>query len=199
MKRIRYVAWAAIAVLAIGLGLYVMRGSLPKSLSDLPLAAKFGAPFMLTAHDGTRFDSKSLAGKPFAVFFGFTFCPEVCPTSMLELTQAIEALGPDADKMRYLFISVDPARDTPEHLKTYIGNFDKRIIGLTGSEKEIANVARAYRVFYEKVQTKEGYTINHTATIYLMGRNGELVSTLAYQEKAETRVAKLRKLIAGGR
>lgn len=197
MKRVRIIAWAAVAALALaGLGLWAT-GVQFKNLSKLPLAAKFGGPFTLTRADGTRFSSKQLDGKPFAIFFGFTFCPEVCPTSLLELTKDIESLGPDADKMNYIFVSVDPERDTPELLKSYLGSFDPHIIGLTGTPEEIAKVARLYRVYYEKVKTKDDYTINHTATTYLMGPDGELVSTLAYGEKSDVRRAKLRKLVSG--
>lgn len=199
MQQIRMWAWSAVAIaLAIGAAIWAA-GGLPKKLSDMPLAAKFGAPFELTDQHGKPFSSKKLAGKPFAIFFGFTFCPDVCPTTLLELTKDIESLGKDADKMNYVFVSVDTERDTPDHLKTYIENFDKRIIGLTGSAKAIADLARAYRVYYEKVKTKEDYTINHTATTYLMGADGELVSTLAYGEKADSRRAKLKKLIAGAK
>lgn len=206
MRTVRLVTWAAIVALVAALAGLWATGRLPARLSDvtaklgeLPLAAKFGAPFTLTDQTGARFSSQRLDGRPFAIFFGFTLCPEVCPTSLLELTKDIEDLGPDADQMNYLFVTVDPERDTAEHLKTYIANFDSRIIGLTGTPKEIADLARAYRVYYEKVKTKEGYTVNHTATIYLMGRKGQLVSTLAYGEKPETRRRKLRALIDGDR
>lgn len=165
-------------------------------VSELPFAAKFGGPFTLTDHNGEPFSSEKLKGRPFAIFFGFTFCPDVCPTTLLELTKDIETLGPDADKMSYVFVSVDPERDKPEFLKTYLENFDARIIGLTGTPQQVSDLARAYRVYYEKVKTKEDYTVNHTATTYLMGADGELVSTLAYGEKPEMRRRKLRNLIA---
>jgi protein SCO1 len=136
-----------------------------------------GGPFELTTHDGKRLSSSELAGTPFAIFFGFTSCPDVCPTTMLELTNVLRRLGPDADRMRYFFVSVDTERDTPEQLKLYLSNFDHRITGLVGTPAEIAAVARAYRVYYEKVPTKDGYTYNHTALLYLMGRDGHLVGT----------------------
>jgi protein SCO1 len=199
MKQIRTLAWAAIAaLLAIGGVLWAV-GFLPGKVENLPFAAKFGGPFTLTDQHGQKFSSEALKGKPFAIFFGFTFCPDVCPTTLLELTKDIETLGGDADKMNYVFVSVDPERDQPEYLKTYLENFDRRIIGLTGTPEQIADVARAYRVYYEKVKTKEDYTINHTATTYLMGRNGQLVSTLAYGEKEEMRRRKLKSLIDGAR
>jgi protein SCO1 len=198
LKIIRYLAWAAVAVLAAAAGLGAL-GWTPGSIdpSRLPLAATVGGPFELTSHEGRRFNSRELGGKPFAVFFGFTNCPDVCPTTMLELTNRMEELGADADKLRLVFITVDPAQDTPAHLKTYIGNFDKRLIALTGTADEIAAVAKAYRAIYAKVPTKEGYTMDHTATVYLMNAKGQFAGTIAYQENAETQRTKLKKLVAG--
>lgn len=194
MKRIRLIAWAAVAALVVGLGTaWLWRGS---GIPSLPLSAQIGGPFELTTHDGDKLSSKQLKGTPFAVFFGFTFCPDVCPTTMLELTNVLKQLGPDADRMRYLFISVDTERDTPAHLKLYLSNFDKRILGLTGTAEEIAAVARAYRAYYEKVPTKDGFTYNHTALIYLMGRDGQFKGTIVYQEKEDSQLAKLRRLVA---
>jgi len=199
MKKLRYTAWVAVAVGVLLGGVLLVRSAFLTPLSEMPFAVKIGGPFTLTTHTGERLSAKDLKGKPFAIFFGFTFCPEVCPTTLLELTQAIEQLGAEADKMRFLFVSVDHERDTPDHLKTYISNFDKRIVGLTGTAEEIAAIAKAYRVYFKKVPTEGSYTIDHTATTYLMGRKGQMVSTLAYQEKPETRLAKLRGLIRGTR
>lgn len=154
-----------------------------------------GGPFQLKTHDGAPISNEDLKGKPFAIFFGFTQCPDVCPTSMLELTDMIQKLGPDADRMRFLFVSVDPERDTPDLLKAYLSNFDSRITGLVGTTDEIAAIAKAYRVYYEKVPTSGSYTINHTATIYLMDAQGRLANTLAYGEDADSRLKKLRRVL----
>jgi protein SCO1/2 len=114
------------------------------------------------------------------------------------MTQAFKALGPDADKLRMLFISVDPTRDTPEFLARYLQSFDKHITGLTGTEAEIAAVGKEYRIYYEKVPTEDGdYTMNHTATIFLMDAEGQFTGTIAYGEDMEMRLRKLRKLIGG--
>lgn len=195
MKNIRYAVWAAIAVLIAVIAVVTLRGGggLPKSLSPV---AQIGGPFVLTTHDGKRMSSAELNGTPFAIFFGFTFCPDVCPTTMLELTNVLKRLGPDADRMRYFFVSVDTERDNPAHLKLYLSNFDSRIMGLTGTAEEIAAVARLYRAYYERVPTKDGFTYNHTALIYLMGRDGKLAGTISYQEKEETQLEKLRRVIA---
>jgi protein SCO1/2 len=165
-----------------------------QSASKVPI----GGPFRLTSHEGKAFTDEDLKGKPFAVFFGFTHCPEVCPTTLYDLTQDLEALGKDADKMRVAFITVDPAQDTPELMKTYLGSFDPRIVGLTGTEEEIAAVAKAYKVYYRKVPTESGYTMDHTATILLMDSRGEFYGTSNFQESQEVRREKLRKLVRNG-
>jgi protein SCO1/2 len=196
MKRIRIAAWTAVAVLLIAVGVALaLRPNLGGLQVQAPFAAGIGGPFELTTHEGKRLSSTELTGTPFAVFFGFTHCPDVCPTTMLELSNVLKELGPDADHMRYYFISVDPERDTPEHLKLYLSNFDPRITGLVGTPAEIAAVAKAYRAFYEKVPTKDGFTFNHTALVYLMGRDGRLAGTINYQESADVQLKKLRRLI----
>lgn len=197
LRIIRIGAWIASAALVVALATLVWLGPSNKAVRDV-IFADFGAPINLATHDGGRLTSADLKGKPFAIFFGFTYCPDVCPTSMLELTNTIKDMGKDADKMRFLFVSVDPERDTQEHLKLYLSNFDPRIMGLVGTPEEIAALAKGYRAVYEKVPTKEGYTINHTATIYLMDAKGKLAGTLAYQENAASRLAKLKRLVGAG-
>ena len=196
MRRIRIAAWVAVALMLVAVGLaYVLRPDARNLAVSLPLSARIGGPFELTTHEGRRLSSAELAGTPFAVFFGFTHCPDVCPTTLLELTNLIQRLGPDADRMRYLFITVDPERDTPELLKLYMSNFDPRIVGLTGTAEEIASVARAYGAFYQKVPTKNGFTYNHTAEVILMGKDGRRVATLNDKEPEDVRMKKLRRLI----
>jgi protein SCO1 len=157
-----------------------------------------GGPFKLTTQDGKPFTDENLKGKPFAVFFGFTHCPEVCPTTLYDLTQDLSALGKDADNLRVAFVTVDPARDTPELLKTYLASFDPRIVGLTGTEEEIAAVANAYKVYYRKVPTDSDYTMDHTATIFLMDSRGDFYGTSNFQESQDIRRGKLKKLVENG-
>lgn len=157
-----------------------------------------GGPFRLTSHEGKPFTDADLKGKPFAVFFGFTHCPEVCPTTLYDLTQDLESLGKDSDKMRIAFITVDPAQDTPELMKTYLSSFDPRIVGLTGTDEDIAAVAKAYKIYYRKVPTDSGYTMDHSATIFLMDSKGDFYGTSNFQETAEIRRKKLEQLIKNG-
>ena len=198
MKAIRIAAWISVAVFIVAAGAaYLLRPNLGAVSGRLPLAAGIGGPFELTTHEGKRLSSADLKGAPFALFFGFTHCPDVCPTTMLELSNVIKALGPDADRMRYLFVSVDPERDTPELLKLYLSNFDHRIVGLVGTPAEIAAAAKAYRAIYEKVPGKDGssYTYNHTAFVYLMDGEGRFAGTLNYQEPEDVQLKKLRRLL----
>jgi protein SCO1 len=196
VKRIRMAAWAAVAVLLVAAGAaYVWRpefGALP---AQMPLAAGIGGPFELVTHEGKRLSSAELKGTPYALFFGFTHCPDVCPTTMLELSNVIKKMGPDADRMRFFFVTVDTERDTPELLKLYLSNFDPRITGLIGTPAETAAVAKSYRAFYEKVPTKDGFTYNHTALVYLMDGDGRLAGTLNYQEPEDVQLKKLRRLV----
>jgi protein SCO1/2 len=157
-----------------------------------------GGPFRLTSHEGKPFTDADLKGKPFAVFFGFTHCPEVCPTTLYDLTQDLASLGADADKLRVAFITVDPAQDTPELMKTYLSSFDPRIVGLTGTEEEIAAAAKAYKIYYRKVPTDSGYTMDHSATVFLMDSEGDFYGTSNFQEAQDVRRAKLRQLIKNG-
>lgn len=166
----------------------------PQNVPRVPI----GGPFKLTSHEGKPFTDQDLKGKPFAVFFGFTHCPEVCPTTLYDLTQDLESLGSDADKMRVAFITVDPAQDTPEQIKTYLSSFDPRIVGLSGTDEEIAAVAKAYKIFYRKVPTESGYTMDHTATIFLMDSKGRFFGTSNFQEAEDVRRNKLKQLIKNG-
>jgi protein SCO1/2 len=128
--------------------------------------------------DGRRVSSRQFEGAPLLVFFGFTHCPDICPTKLMELSEVFRAAGDRAGKARALFITVDPARDTPELLKNYLGSFDPRIIGLTGTQEEIDAVVKAFRAYSRKVPTANGdYTMDHTAIVYLMDKKGQFVGT----------------------
>jgi len=151
----------------------------------------------LVDENGRRLTWGALTGAPRAVFFGFTHCPEVCPTTVAALSAAIERLGPQARNLRVDFVSLDPTRDTPVLLKAYFSGFGRRFHGYTGTEGDIARLARAYQVSYERVPTSGGdYTLNHTAIVYLVNPHGEVVDLLTYDSPPERVVAQLRRLIA---
>ena len=196
LKPARIVLWtAALAAVAGFAAAWIIGRGLPDP-GRLPLAAQIGGPFELTTQDGSRFVSTKLAGRPFALFFGFTQCPDICPTTLLELSNHLKTLGDAGARLAVVFVSVDPERDRPADLKAYLANFDARIVGLTGTAAEIADIAKAYRAVYEKVPTSGGYTLNHTASVYLMDARGRFAGTLSYQESPAVQIEKLRRLLA---
>lgn len=138
-----------------------------------PAAAAIGGPFSLTTGDGRTLRDQDLKGAPFLVFFGFTHCPDICPTKLFEVSEVLRAAGDRGEKLRALFITIDPERDTPDVLKNYLGSFDPRIVGLTGDRATIDAVVRAYRAYAKKVPLKgEDYTMDHSTLVYLMDRRG---------------------------
>src|SRR6204780_509382 len=134
-----------------------------------------------------------MKGKPFLVFFGFTHCPDICPTTLFDMSQVMKALGPDANKIGALFITVDPERDTPAVIKDYLSNFDPHLRGLTGDQASIDAAVKAYRVYARKVPLEGGdYTMDHTAIVYLMEKDGRFVSPFNMRRTAEAAAAYLR-------
>ena len=156
--------------------------------------AAIGGPFRLTNQNGQPITEQSLKGRPFLVFFGFTHCPEVCPTALFDISEVFNALGSDADKAAALFVTVDPERDTPEKLKEYLSSFNPRVIGVGGDPDALAAVAKAYRVYYKKVPLKDGdYTMDHTAIVYLMDKTGAFVAPFSLKRRPEDSAAELRR------
>jgi len=193
LRLIRLVAWGSITVLTLALAYLLLA---PQKDTGSGVAA-IGGPFRLAAADGSLVDSEKLKGKPFALFFGFTHCPDICPTSMMEVTNDLAALADKARDFRVYFVTVDPARDDAKLLKEYTGSFDPRIIGLVPKdEAELAAIAKSYRAIYRKVETPSGYTMDHTATIYLMDAKGGFFGTLDTKETPAVRQAKLTRLLA---
>ena len=140
---------------------------------------------------------RSLAGKPSAIYFGYRFCPDVCPTTLLDMSHWIKQLGPDADKLNYVFVTIDPERDTPKLMHEYLSSFDRHIRGLTGTPEQVAKIAREYRVYYKKIPTDDGgYVMDHSTITYLMGPEGKLVTVIAYQEDDASAIAKLKNLLS---
>jgi protein SCO1/2 len=159
-----------------------------------PQIAAVGGPFRLVNQDGQTVTDQDYKGRPFLVFFGFTHCPEICPTTLFEVSEIIRNLGPDGDRARAIFITIDPERDTPAALKEYLSSFDPRLSGLTGDLDAIAAVAKSYRAFYRKVPLDQGgYTMDHTAIVYLMDKQGRFVAPFSLKRATGTSVAELRK------
>ncbi len=181
---------AVLAVAAIGFGSLVG----PPGASSHGTAA-IGGPFRLETGAGKVVTDTDMRGEPFLVFFGYTHCPDVCPTTLFQLAQVLRALGPDA-KIRVLFITVDPERDTPKLMQDYAESFDKRIIGLSGDRAAIDKVISAYRVYARKEASAKGeYTMDHSAVIYLMGRDGRFLSAFNLQRPPEQAAAELKPLL----
>jgi len=165
-----------------------------KSLPASTLA--IGGPFTLMDTHGAVVTQRDLIGKPSAIFFGYTHCPDVCPTTLLDLTELMKAMGADADKLNVAFVTIDPGRDTTAQLADYLASFDPRIRGLTGTEGEIAAVAAAYHVYYRRVPNPDGgYAMDHTASVFLIDAKGQFAGTLSFEEDAKTSLAKLERLV----
>ena len=186
-------AFLASLVLCLGIVLFLVdRLSAPGAQQ----VAAVGGPFQLIDQDGKSITDRDLRGRPFLVFFGFTHCPEICPTALFEISEVMRALGKDADRTRALFITVDPERDTAPVLKDYLSNFDPHLVGVTGDPVGIAAVTKAYRAYYKKVPLPQGgYTMDHTAIVYLMDKEGHFVSPFKLDRSAEAAAAELRRYL----
>lgn len=157
--------------------------------------ALVGGPLSLVDHDGQPFTEKRLKGNYSLVYFGFTHCPDICPTSLLTISHAINALEEKSDQVVPVFISLDPERDTPEKLKPYVSSFHPRMIGLTGSPEQVKQAADAYKVYFSKVETPEsalGYLVDHSGFIYLMGPTGEYITHFPHNVAEQSLTATLR-------
>jgi protein SCO1/2 len=160
--------------------------------------ALVGGPFALTDHTGRRVTDQDFRGRYMLVFFGFTYCPDVCPSALQLISAALDRLGPKAERVVPLFITLDPERDTPEHLAEYVKSFHPRLIGLTGSASDIEAAAKAYRVYFRKVADPKStaeYTIDHTVFIYVMGPDGTYRTHFTHATPLETVVGRLAEML----
>ncbi len=171
--------------------LFIVTGRNP---TPIALPSAVGGPFRLTDSNAKPISDQDLKGRPFLVFFGFTHCPEICPTTLFEVSEILRKLGPDADNVRALFVTVDPERDTAPVLKDYLSSFDPHLIGVTGDAAAVAAMVKAYRVYAKKVPlTGGGYTMDHTALVYLMDKNGRFVAPFNVKRKPDEAAADLRR------
>ena len=193
--RILAIGAAFLAGLVLCFGIVLMVTSRVSAPVAQQVAA-IGGPFKLTDQNGQAVSDQDLHGRPFLVFFGFTHCPDVCPTTLFEVSEILRALGRDADRTRALFITVDPERDTPSVMKDYLSSFDPHLSGLSGDPAAIAAIAKGYRVYYKKVPLDQGgYTMDHTAIVYLMDKDGRFVSPFSLKRTAEAAAADLRRYL----
>jgi protein SCO1/2 len=199
MRRIRLMLWIAVGVVAVlAATLLVQRPSAPPAPSATSNSVgDLGGTFTLTGSDGAPFASSRLAGRPFAIFFGFTHCPDVCPTTLARLARLRKALGKGEDSFAIVFVTVDPERDKPADMGRYSALFGTPVIGLTGSLAAIERVKRQYGIYSKKVPQPGGdYSVDHTATVLLFDRAGHFAATIAPDEGDAPALDKLKALTA---
>lgn len=185
---------ALLLVLAAGIGGYAWMGHRLAGQTGSG-EALVGGPFTMTDQNGKRVTEKDFLGKHMLVFFGYTYCPDICPTELQVMMAALDQLGAEAEKVQPVFVSIDPARDTPEVMKAYVENFGPRLTGLTGSPDEVAAMAKAYRAYYAKsgdTSSPHAYLMDHSSIIYLMGPDGKFRKHFAYTTDAQRLAAELR-------
>jgi protein SCO1/2 len=184
-------AFASSLVVGLVVLLWLLGG-----LRGVTAPASIGGPFQLTDQAGQTVTEKNLQGKPTLIFFGFTHCPDVCPTSLFEISEVLRAMGGDADRVNAYFISVDPERDTAAAMKDYLSSFDPHLKGLTGGPEAVAKVISGFRVYAKKVPLKDGdYTMDHTALIYLMDRDGKFVAPFNLKRPPEEAAKDLKRYL----
>ncbi|MCP1198934.1 SCO family protein [Notoacmeibacter sp. MSK16QG-6] len=199
MRTVRIISWAAVSLLIAAIaGALIYQSIFGGSDRSMIADTKMGAPFELIDHNGEVITEKALEGQPSAVFFGFTHCPEVCPTTLYEMATWFDALGEEGKNIRAFFITVDPERDTPDVMKSYVENFTDRITGITGDPEKVEQLKKAWRVYSKRVPLEDGdYTMDHTASVMLVDAEGRFKGTIAYGESADTAMEKLRRLAKG--
>ena len=180
---------------SLAVGLLVMLWAMG-GLKTVTAPAAIGGPFQLVDQAGQAVSEQNLKGKPTLIFFGFTHCPDVCPTSLFEISEVLRAMGKDADKVNAWFVSVDPERDTAAAMKEYLASFDPHLKGLTGNPEAIAKVISSYRVYARKVPLKDGdYTMDHTALVYLMDKDGRFVAPFNLKRSPQDAVTDLKRYL----
>ncbi|MFT4077892.1 SCO family protein [Rhodomicrobium sp.] len=194
MKRSSVIVIALALLGAGGAGLYAW--SPPAITGPSETRPLIGGAFSLVDTNGKRVTDADFRGKLMLVFFGYTHCPDVCPTGLQQAADVLAKLGPDAGEVVPVFISVDPARDTPSVMKSYVEQFDPRIAGLTGDAAEVATAAKAYRVYYRKAGSGDDYSVDHSAYVYLMDRNGKFITNFMFNAPVDVMVDGLKKQIA---
>jgi protein SCO1 len=196
LGRLRLMLWLIVGLVAVGMVVMIWRQAEPQQSASTALGM-IGGPFTLTGTDGKPFASSRLNGRPAAIFFGFTHCPDVCPTTLARLAKLRKQLGKGDDALSIVFVSVDPERDTPAELGTYVQLFDTPVIGLTGSPAQVEQVKKQFGIYSRKVeQPGGGYSVDHTASVMLLDKNGQFVATLSPEEGDQVALEKLKRITA---
>ena len=196
MRKLRILPWALVPVALVAVAAVGFRQQRQQSPERVALTG-FGGPFTLVGSDGQPFSSAKLNGKPYALFFGFTHCPDVCPTTLARLVRLRQQLGAGERPFEILFVSVDPERDKPADVGKYAELFDSPVIGLTGSPAQVKQVERQFGIFSQKVPQPGGdYSVNHTSTVLLFDRQGKCPGTIATEETDPPALAKLKRITA---
>ena len=199
LKIIRRTSWAAVGIigfLALAVSVGWLHDKVTTSSQELSPMYGVGGTFVAKDHHGKAFTEKNILGKPTLMFFGFTSCPNICPTTLSELTNLLEKLGKDASKLNVVFVSVDPERDTTKQMSDYLTVFDKRIIGLTLTEDDLADMSKKYRFYYKRVPLEgKDYTMDHTAGVYMLEPDGKMRGIIDLHESEKVKMDKVNMLL----
>ena len=194
LRRLRLVLWALVVVALAGFGWLKFGAPRLDDVAELGATQLGQGDYRLAATDGTEFTQATLTGQPSAVFFGFTHCPDVCPTTLGDIASWREELGPEGEALRVFFVTVDPERDPVETLRDYV-SWVPGVIGVSGSPEEIAKAIKAFRIYARKVPTQSGYNMDHSATLLLFDDKGGFAGLIGYQEERGRAMASLRRLL----
>jgi protein SCO1/2 len=200
MRAVRITLWLLVAIALFGLGALTVQRYAGGAATEQSAGTgtPFGGSFALVDQSGAPVTEAIFRGKPAAVLFGYTHCPDVCPTTLMQMAEWRKALGSDAEKMRFVFVTVDPERDTVAVMRDYVGAFSDQITGVTGEPDKVAAMTKAFKIYSRKVPLEGGdYSMDHTASVLLLGADGDLAGTIARDEDRETAMAKLKRLVAG--
>lgn len=193
----KYIPLLVLFVAAFTIGIVGFQAYRDKQLASGEESA-YGGAFKLVDMDNQEITEQALRGHPSAVFFGYTHCPVICPTTLFELDGWLKQLGSEGETIRGYMVTIDPERDTPEFIQKYVTNVSDRITGITGDPASIAAMLKSYNIYAKKVdEDGDNYTMDHTASILLLDKNGRLRSTIAFGEPADTAISKLKRLAAG--
>jgi protein SCO1/2 len=204
MRALRLALWFLVAIALFVLGALTVNGfpwrdaTSTENAAALEPGAPLGGAFSLVDHRGQPVSEAIFREKPSVTLFGFTHCPDVCPTGLMQMATWAEALGPDADRLRFIFVTVDPERDDPATMGDYVAAFSPRIVGVTGDPAKLHAMVTDYKIYSARIPLEgDDYTMDHTASMILQDAEGNFVGTISREENSDTALAKLRRLVAG--